>query len=170
MITNWLELSKQIGSLNDNGAEIGGTKYTTKALDEILGNEWIENTVEHIIAHKPGSELAINCLQYLNSALACSYAYKVYKTADRERAQVAVWIIKQIAHPIALGWVKEFINDKNVLHLGLGVLDQLLWTDKIENNHNIEILLDLANKNSDGGLKPKIDFIRNYLSEKKLLH
>lgn len=76
MITNWNELAMQLGSLHYSG-ESGGDSFAQQAFDEILGDEWIESTVEYIIAFKPGQELAMNCLRYLHSTKATMYAYHV---------------------------------------------------------------------------------------------
>ena len=66
MTTDWTQLGKQLGSLHEDGSESGGDNFAQKAFDEILGDEWIEKTVEHIIFFKRGRELAMNCLQYLH--------------------------------------------------------------------------------------------------------
>jgi hypothetical protein len=55
----------------------------------------------------------------------------VYKTSDGERAEQAVWLIKHLANPISFDWIEEFLNDNNAIHWGIGVLDQLLWTEQI---------------------------------------
>ncbi len=49
---------------------------------------------------------------------------------------------------------------------GLGVLDQLLWIEKIEPNELTESLLNLATEKWNGGLVEKVEFIREYLIEK----
>jgi hypothetical protein len=131
MTTDWTQLARQIGSLHEDGSESGGASLTQQAFDEILGDEWIESTVEHAISFKRGGELAMNCLQYLHSTKATNYAYHVYKTSDGERAERAVWLIKHLQNPISLDWIEEFLNDQNVIHWGIGVLDQLLWTEQI---------------------------------------
>lgn len=85
---------------------------------------------------------------------------------DEERADQAVWLIKHIANPISLDWVEEFSKDKNVIHCGLGILDQLLWTEQIPYDDKAKSLLELADKNSNGQLKEQIDFIKQYINER----
>jgi hypothetical protein len=63
-------------------------------------------------------------------------------------------------------WIEEFLNDVNVMDWGLGVLDQLLWTEQIQYNENIEILFRLAMLNSNGQLKNQVDFIKEYLQKR----
>ena len=166
MTTDWTKLAKELSSLHDDGSESGGDSFAQKAFDEILGDDWIENTVEHIISFKRGRELAMNCLRYLHSTKATNYAYQVYKTSDGERAEQAVWLIKHLANPISIDWLEEFLNDKNVINWGIGVLDQLLWTEQIPFDDKAKSLLELANTNSNRQLKEQTDFIRKYIEER----
>lgn len=91
------------------------------------------------------------------------YAYEIYKSSTHERADRAVWLIKQLAHPVSYEWIEEFLNDMNVIGWGLGVLDQLLWTRQIPFDEKAEKLLHLALTNSEGQMADQIDFIRSYL-------
>lgn len=166
MITDWIELATKLGSLHDNG-ESGGEAFTRRAFDDILGDEWVESTVEHIIAFRRGRELAMNCLQYFHSTKATMYAYNVYKSSRGERAEQAIWLIKHLSNPISVIWIEEFLNDSEVTHWGLGVLDQLLWTEQIQYDERAKALLELAFKNSNGLLKENIDFIQQYVAERK---
>ncbi len=166
MITNWLTLSKKLGSLQEDNSERGGDTYAQKALDEILGDEWIQNTVDDIISIKKGSELAMSCLSYIQSTNATKYAYNIYKTSQGEKAQQAVYLIKHIANPISVDWIEEFLHDENVIHYGLGVLDQLLWSEQIPFDDKAELLLELAGKNSKGQLKDQIEFIQKYIKDR----
>ena len=165
MLTDWTKLANQLGLLRDNG-ESGGDSCAQEAFDEILGDEWIESTVEHIIAIKRGRELAMSCLRYLHSTKATQYAYKIYKSSDGERADQAVWLIKHLGNPISFDWIEEFLNDSNVIHWGIGVLDQLLWGEQIPYDDKAKSLLELADKNSNGRLKEQTDFIRKYIEER----
>ena len=165
MVTDWKELATHFGSLHESG-ESGGDSFAQKAFDEILGNEWIESTVDFIVAFKPGQELAMNCLRYLHSEKATKYAYDVYKSSEGERADQAVWLIKHLANPISFEWIEEFLNDSNVIHWGIGVLDQLLWTEQVPYDDKAKALLDLADRNTNGESKGSTDFIRQYVEDR----
>jgi hypothetical protein len=117
MITDWKDLGKQIGSIKD-GTEFGSDHLAEIAFEKILGKEWIENTVDHIVSFKSGSELAMNCLRLIRSRAAALYAYDIYKSSSGERASQAVWLIKHLAHPISIAWIEEFLNDPNVMEWG----------------------------------------------------
>ena len=166
MITNWERLAKQLGSLLDDGSEVGGSDFAQQTFDEILGDEWIEDAVEHIVSNKRGGELAMNCLRLIHSTKATTYAYRVYKTSNGVRAAQAVWLIKQLANPISLDWVEEFLDDKNAINWGVGVLDQLLWCEQIKYDNRVKSLLELADKNSNGELREYTDFIRQFMDER----
>ena len=166
MVTNWKEIALKVGSLNHDGSESGGDSYGQAALEEILGEEWMQNTVEHIISFKKGSEIATNCLCLIHSQKAAVYAYGIYKSSEGERAGRAVWLIKQLAHPVSFKWIEEFLIDLNVIGWGLGVLDQLLWTKRISYDEKVEKLLQLALTNSEGQMADQIYSIRKYLQAK----
>lgn len=169
MITDWTLLAKKLGSIKEDGSESGSTAYAKLALEEILGEEWIYNTVDFIMTYRPGRELALNCLVDLETEKAAQYAYQIYKNNKGEIRQDAVWLIGKIAHPASFQWVEEFLNDPEVLSWGLGLLDQLLWTEKIQPDNRTEDLLDLAMLNSEGALAKNVAFIREYLERRKSL-
>ena len=137
------------------------------AIELLLGKSWVENTVDYIIQLKPEWNLAVNCLKILESEYATDYAYQVYKkTTKIDDSRLAVGIIKDIAHPKAINRIKEFLKDENVANVGLGVLDQLLWTEKIEPSEKTDDLLDFASKNYHE-LNETVSFIRGYLEKRK---
>lgn len=168
MRTNWYEVALAVGSIKegDPNSESGSTRYAEEALEKILGDEWIKDTVEYAISFQPGANLAMNCLRHIHSEAACIYAYEVYSSSDGERANTAVWLIKHLANRISFQWVDEFLDDPNVAGWGLGVLDQLLWCEVIEYDEQVEKLLQKASVNSDGGLDELVDFIRGYLKDR----
>ena len=81
MISNWKEIALKVGSLKSDG-ESGGDSYGKAALEEILGDEWIQSTVDHIISFKRGGEVATDCLRLIHSPRAAIYAYNIYKLSD----------------------------------------------------------------------------------------
>ncbi|MDO6432622.1 hypothetical protein Q4E93_18600 [Flavitalea sp. BT771] len=165
MITDWAEIGRQIGSIREDG-EAGGDDYATAAFETILGDEWITATVEYSISMKRGQEVAMNCLRLLRSEKAVLYAYQIYKSSTGERASQAVWFIKQMANPISISWIEEFLNDPNVIEWGLGVLDKLLWGEEMPYDEKAKSLLDLAVTNSNGILQEHVNFIKEYIAER----
>ncbi len=174
MKTDWKKLGLEVGSIKPNSyAESGGTMFAKKALDKILGDEWIRHTVDHALTLGPGAELAMNCLSHLSSSAAAKYAYSIYKSDfDPENRRLAVWLIKHLTVEESFQWVEEFLNDQTVIDWGVGVLDQLLWSSVIDydfHKDQIDALFNLALENSKGELKENIDFIKGYIKVRDAL-
>ena len=168
MKTNWQILDKKISQEKNHQAY--GTIRAQMALEEILGNEWVEQAVEHAISASDNSnELAINCLSLLASSKAADYAYSIYKSAKApHRKSMAVWVIKNLRVPHSFDWIEEFLNDQDAMQWGLAVLDQLLWCHVVDYESEkvkVDRLLKMALENSDGLLEENVVFIQNYLSE-----
>ncbi|MGZ0016942.1 hypothetical protein [Yeosuana sp. AK3] len=164
MDKDWSQISELIAKSNSKLTHDGKSKF---ALELFLEKSWIKSTVDYIIQLKPEWNLALNCLRILESEYATDYAYQIYKNStDKNDCRIAVLVIKDIAHPKSIDWISEFLNDKNVADFGLGILDQLLWTEKIESNEMTESLLNLATDKWNGELKEKVEFIREYLNKK----
>ena len=156
MITDWKKVGIKIGVLTHNDVLDKGvsTEDAKKALETILGEEWIQETVNTVITENLGTELALNCLKHLSSERAVNYAYSIYKSdPDLECKRMAVWLIKHLSVKKSYNWIEEFLNDKNVIGWGIGVLDQLLWSEEIyseDNKERIAYLFQLAIDNSNG--------------------
>jgi hypothetical protein len=169
MNTDWTKIGTEIGSITKN-SDCGGTEYAKLAIENIFGEKWIKETVEKAISTESGAELAMSCLSHISSELANNYAYSIYQSdPNPERKNMAVWLIKHLAVKKSYNWIEEFLNDKNVIGWGIGVLDQLLWTEKIDYEDEkikVDYLLNLAITNSNGELKENVDFINEYLNER----
>jgi len=174
MKTSWEELGLKLGTIKyQNGkykGEIGSSEFAKEAIENILGNNWIKETTEYAISFKPGAELAMNCLKLIASLKAAEHAYSTYKNSgDQTKKSNAVWLIKHLKTKESYKWVEEFINDENVAIWGLGLLDQLLWSEIIdyeEEKERVDYLINLASKKNDPLLDENISFIRNYLKER----
>ncbi|WP_299339494.1 hypothetical protein [uncultured Psychroserpens sp.] len=137
------------------------------AIEFFLGKEWIEKTVDFVIELHNEFDLAVKCLQILESEHATDYAYNIYKESTRkDTSELAVFVIKEIAHPKSIKWVEEFLNQEHTAEFGLGLLDQLLWCEKIEPNEETERLLTIASEKLNGELIEQVDFIKDYLIQK----
>jgi hypothetical protein len=165
MITEWNDLGKEIGSIKDDN-EFGSDQLAEIAFERILGKEWVENSVDHIVSFKLGSELAMNCLRLIRSKAAALYAYDIYKSSSGEAASRAVWLIKHLAHPVSLAWVEEFLNDSNVMEWGIGVLDQLLWTGAIPIDEKVKSMLNVAEGKEQ--LKWQVQIIREFIEDQNI--
>lgn len=170
MKTNWKEINKRLTS--EQEIQSYGTFRAEKALEMILGEEWIEEAVEQAIKFDDNSsELAMNCLRHISSLKAAKIAYDIYKQTENEnRKTMSVWLIKQLVVKESYEWIEEFLNDRKVMDWGIGVLDQLLWCETIDyedEKERVDFLLELAMKNSNGELKDNVEFIKEYLKERE---
>lgn len=164
MDKDWSRISELV---EKNSSPLNHDRKSKLAIESFLGKSWIEKTVDYVIQLKSEWNLAVNSLRILESEYATDYAYRIYKEANnKENSRLAVFVIKEISHPKSIKWIEEFLNDENVADFGLGTLDQLLWTEKIESNDLTESLLNLASEKWNGELNEKVNFIRGYLSKK----
>lgn len=160
---DWAQLAYELGSANpQDNCEIGSTEFAEKALEEILGKTFIINTIEHILAHKKGSELALNTLSLLRSEIACQYLYKVFQTSTENRKSDAVWLIKHITHPVCAVWIEEFLNDEITVIWGLDCIDQLLWKGEIPFDERVLHWLNFVEMKYGNQFSEKINFIKLY--------
>lgn len=166
MTTDWAGIGKKIGSIKEHTVSGADAGATGDVMEELFGEAWIKKAVDFAISWQPGRELAMNCLRLLKSPRSVQYAYEVYKSSEGEQAVQAVWLIKQLCHPMSLDWVGEFLDDRNVAETGIGVLDQLVWHNEVKDDDRIEQLLNKADHVYGGILKPKANFIREYIQKR----
>jgi hypothetical protein len=167
MEIDWTALAVEVGSLDPANPTIerGGGHYPLRALERIIGPENIARAVQHILSFAPGSELAMDVLRHIRSQEALDLAYREYRGSSGERAAQAVWLIKNICHPRALAWVEEFLRDDNVAVWGIGVLDQLLWTEAVDSEDEaVPRLIALAEAHHIENVREQVAFIKEYLS------
>jgi hypothetical protein len=127
--TNWENLSKKLGVLKADGSELY-TGQSMQSIEEILGNEWIEDTVDCFIEGKKGNELAIKTVRRIASNKAAEYAYKIFsenKNTNVQKAQLAVWAMSEIRMPICINYVEECIGNENYEGIAIGVLRNLIY-------------------------------------------
>lgn len=160
MAVDWVQLARDVGSIDSDNTEHGGTSYAIAALEQLVE---IEATVPFIIDGGPGTELAMNVLRYLQSERAARLAYDIYRAETGVRAAHAVWLVKQIAHPCSLPWIADLLRDDNAALWGVGVLDQLLWCRRVE-PADVEALIVQAEQHANENVREQAAFIRGYLA------
>lgn len=166
MKTNWTQLAYELGSANlQDNYESGGTEFAQKALEKILGKSFIINTIEHILAHKKGSEIALNTLSLLRSEVACCYLYEVFQTSTENRKSDAVWLIKHITHPVCVAWIEDFLHDETTAIWGLGCIDQLLWKGEISFDERVLHWLNIAETKYSNRFCEQIQWIKSFQNE-----
>jgi hypothetical protein len=138
MKTDWQLLSKKLGVLRDDNSESYQSINSSQALEEILGDEWLQHAVDTFIEGTPGNELAIKTLRYINSTKAAAMAYKIYndnKDTDKQKASLAVWALSDIRTPLAMDYVEEIMTQPQYEGIAFGVFrnlvfDHLYWFEE----------------------------------------
>lgn len=162
---DWEALARDICSTNQY-EERGGSEYAQQALGLIIGEQNTYNAVRLIITWQPGSGLARSVLRYIHSVRAMEIAYQEYKTGNKEYAASAVGLIKDICHPRALDWVYEFLRDDEVAIWGIGIIDQLIWSNTIKwDDPRVASLLEVAKSHHDENVRRQAEFIQEYVSK-----
>jgi hypothetical protein len=131
-ISNWKDLAQHLGSIGQN-SESGGTDWAIKALDVILGEEFLKSAVDWCIGGEKGSELSRSVLRHVHSNVALEYCYSIYKTnPDNQIRENALDLLKVIGDHRVLPWLPEILTDPSDTFrtLGIHILDQLYFTHK----------------------------------------
>jgi hypothetical protein len=73
-----------------------------------------------------------------------------------------------IADRRALPWIAEFLNDRDpgIQASGIGVLDQLLWSELLEPGE-AESLMKAAEQHQNEHVRERANFIRDYLGARE---
>jgi hypothetical protein len=73
MTTNWAILGKKLGALSEDGSEtLIGQNNFGDALEEILGEEWLNDTVDAFMEGRKGSHLALKTVGF------CAHKRRLY--------------------------------------------------------------------------------------------
>jgi hypothetical protein len=130
MKTNWEQLSRKLGVLKPDGSELLIGNNSAEALEDILGDEWLQDTLDTFIIGKPGNGLAIKTLRYIRSERVAKMAYEIFKenkNTDEQKARLAIWAMSDIRMPICMDYVEEFIQDPRYEGIAIGVLRNLVY-------------------------------------------
>ena len=129
---DWKAIAVQLGTLRAGG-ESSGSEQARKAIELLLGEDNLRESVDYYISGGPGSELARSVLWLIRPWSAMKYCYDIYKSGrDIESRRMAVELLRVVADGRALGWVVEFLEDENeaIQSWGAGVLGQLICSGR----------------------------------------
>lgn len=130
MKTDWQALSKKLGVLKDDNSESYAGINSSQALEDILGDEWIRDTLQTFIDGRPGNELAIKTIRFIGSQKAAVMAYEIFKTnkdTGEQKARLAIWAMNDIRMPICMDYVEEFLQDKRYRNQAVWLLKDLVF-------------------------------------------
>lgn len=163
-LIDWSALANQLGLLTPTG-ETSGRDKAMRALEILIGEPAIRASVNHYIANAPGSELARSVLWLLRPWSAMAYCHDIWRSsASIEARRSAVELLRVVADHRALGWVEHFLADEDyaIQAWGVGVLDQLLWSNLVS-LQEAEPLLVCAENHTTPAVRERAEFIRGYL-------
>ena len=163
MKIDWAALAELL-----NCQSSGGSNYAKKALAEILGEVAVREAVDYYISGEPGSELARSVLWQIHPQSGMDYCYKIFKDdKDADRRRSAVELLRVVADEHALRWVLEFLNDPDVgIQIwGAGIVDQLLWSNLIEEKDCHDILA-VMKIHTNVSVRERFDFISEFLADR----
>jgi hypothetical protein len=165
MKTDWQVLSKKLGVIREDGSELYLGIHSAQALEEILGDEWLQHAIDTFIEGTPGNELAIKTLRYICSPKAAQMAYIIYdenKELDEQKARMAVWALSDIRTPLAMDYVEEIMKDNRYEGISFAVyrnlvFDHLHWFEKVR-------VYNILNKFADDLNEEKTE-LKQYLDQ-----
>jgi len=165
---DWAKLANELGTLSDNG-ECGSSTSACEAIEKIIGEQNIRDAVDYYIDGGRGSELARYVIWQIHPWSSMEYCYEIYKKDnDLERKISAVELLRVAADKRVIPWITEFLLDSNkqIQGWGIGIVDQLLWSELVEEDEMTE-LLELAESVGGKHLSDGVDFIRAFLQIRK---
>jgi len=161
---DWTALAKQLGLLTETGEQCSW-KDVQRALEILIGERAILASVDDYIAGAPGTLLASEVLMLLRPWSAMAYCYDIWKSSRPiDERREAVRLLRVVADHRALGWVGEFLDDRDesIQSWGIGVLDQLLWRDLVLPDE-AESLLIRAEGHANPVVREKAEWIRRFI-------
>jgi hypothetical protein len=166
MKTDWQALSKKLGVLREDNSGLYQGINSSQALEEILGDEWLQHTVDTFIEGTPGNELAIKTLRFISSTKAAEMAYKIYsdnKDTDQQKASLAVWALSDIRTEKSLDYVEEIIERPEYEGIAVGVLRNLIF-DHIHlfEEEKLQLVLNKVSEKYREDIEPLKEFVQQH--------
>jgi hypothetical protein len=150
------------------GNDAAGEEAARRALEIALGERTLRDSVDYYVALRPARELVRSVLWLLRPWSAMTRCRELAQPPHEvEIRRSAVELLRVLADRRALPWVSEFLDDEDpaIQAWGMGLLDQLLWSEMIEPDE-AETVLRRAERHQSDGIRERADAIRGYLRER----
>ncbi len=167
----WEALAEQLGAVEDTAhgrAERGSDDLARAAIEKILGEDEFRAAVDHYVARGRGSELARSVLWLVRPDSAMQRCREIStESTDPEARRAAVELLRVVADRRALPWVSGYLDDpdEGVQQWGIGIVDQLLFSDLIE-PEDAEPLLRRAEEHPNAEVRAQAEGIRAFLKSR----
>ena len=164
---NWEQLRATL-RLEMIDADPSGSDAARRALELILGEEVLRQSVDYYIAVRPARKLVRSVLWMLRPWSAMIRCRELSEpTNDIETRRSAVELLRVVADGRALPWVSEFLDDDDpgIQTWGMGLLDQLLWSELVEPDE-AEGLIKRGEGHESEEVRQTAEFIRSYLRDR----
>ncbi len=170
-IVDWEALAGQLGAFegHHHGTEFSSSRMAQQAIEILLEEETLKSAVDYYISGKPGSGLARSVLWQIHPWSAMKYCYDIYKSEeDIEDKRMAIELLRVVGDRRALKWVDEFLDDPDagIQLWGVGLLDQLLWSNLVEPKE-AKTFLKRAKNHTNPQVRETAKFVRKYLKNRK---
>lgn len=162
---DWAKLAGELGLRAPYGEYCCGSDDALRALELIIGEDTLRASVDYYVEHRLGSELARSVLWQLRPWSAMCRCHEIFKGPETiENRRSAVELLRVVADRRTLPWISEFLQDDDafIQAWGAGVLDQLLYSELVE-QEEAEELLRTAEQHSNKSVREQAEFIRGYL-------
>ena len=165
---NWDELRVAL-RLEMIDGDPSGSAAAQRALELILGEETLRQSVDYYVAVRPARELVRSVLWLLrpwSAMIRCRELSQLPNEIETRRS--AVELLRVVADERALPWVSEYLDDADpgIQQWGIGVLDQLLWSELVEPEEAEEVL-ERAACHENEAVRDRVEFIRSYLRDRR---
>ncbi len=144
---NWANLARAAGVTAGRSPEglfstLAGTQVAKDALEALIGEENIRAGVDLAVFGGPGelaaSATAQSVLVHIQSQIATEAAYEIYRAAkgdgDFATAAIAVLVIADLCHPLALDWMDEFLEHPSTAGAAISVIIDALGSIHLESD------------------------------------
>ena len=165
---DWAKLAVELGLKAPYGEYCCGSDDAQRALELMIGEDLLRASVDYYVQQRPASSLARSVLWQLRPWSAMRRCWEIYKGPHTvETRRTAVELLRVVADRRALPWISEFLDDPDALiqAWGAGVLDQLLWSELVD-QQEAEAILRAAEQHSNEWVRERAQFIRSYLGSR----
>ena len=142
-LDDWETIAKNLGTIDDLGQESSSSEKAKKAIQILLGEEFLRDAVKYYIECRPGSELLRGVLWQIQPTVSMEECYRIFKEDECIENKIsAVELLRVVADKAALKWVPEFLacEYEGVQNWGIGVIDQLVYSELVSVEDISEIL------------------------------